>query len=173
MTVAHEASTEPGDVAVDVHLGREIEQFLFREARLADEHRYDDWEALWTDDAKYWVPTAESLADPDRFMSVIFDNRRRIHTRLEQLRTGKRYAQAPPSSLRRLLSNIEVLGRAGEDFVVGANFVVFESKPRGIETWAGRVRYRVRRVAAELRLVEKTVVLVNNAEPIPTLGFLI
>jgi len=29
---------------------RQIEQFLYREARYADEHDYDAWEALWTDD---------------------------------------------------------------------------------------------------------------------------
>ncbi len=35
-----------------------VEQFLYREARYADEHDYDAWEALWTDDALYWVPVA-------------------------------------------------------------------------------------------------------------------
>ncbi|MGH7343256.1 MAG: nuclear transport factor 2 family protein, partial [Candidatus Rokuibacteriota bacterium] len=34
----------------------EIGQFLYREARLADEGEYDAWEALWTDDGVYWVP---------------------------------------------------------------------------------------------------------------------
>ena len=34
---------------------RQIEQFLFLEARLQDTHAYDDWEALWTDDAIYRV----------------------------------------------------------------------------------------------------------------------
>ena len=62
-------------------------------------------------------------------MSVIYDNRRRISTRLKQLRTGKRYAQAPPSNLRRLLSNIEFLGgrdnpEADVDLEVAANFLV-------------------------------------------------
>ena len=36
----------------------EVEQFLYREARYADEADYDSWEALWTDDALYWVPVA-------------------------------------------------------------------------------------------------------------------
>ena len=87
-----------------------VEQFLYREARLADEGDYDAWEALWTDDALYWVPIDGEGGDPQRQMSVIYDNRSRISTRLKQLRTGKRYAQAPPSNLRRLLSNIEFLG---------------------------------------------------------------
>ena len=42
-------------MSVDISLS-EAEQFVYREARLADSHDYDGWEALWTDDAVYWVP---------------------------------------------------------------------------------------------------------------------
>ncbi|BBY25754.1 aromatic-ring-hydroxylating dioxygenase subunit beta [Mycobacterium stomatepiae] len=155
----------------------EVEQFLYREARYADESDYDSWEALWTDDALYWVPVA-ATSDPTRTMSVIYDNRSRIATRLKQVRTGKRYAQAPPSNLRRLISNIEFLGgransNGGKDLELAANFIVLESRARGSHLWGGRTTYRLRRQDGELRLVYKKVVLVDNGEPIPTLGFLI
>ena len=156
----------------------EVEQFIFREARYADESDYDSWEALWTDDALYWVPAGGADIDPLRQMSVIYDNRSRISTRLKQVRTGRRYAQAPPSNLRRLISNIEFLGgrlnASGEvDLEVGANFLVLESRARGNEVWGGRTTYRIRRAAGELRLAYKKVVLVDNDKPIPTMGFLI
>jgi benzoate/toluate 1,2-dioxygenase subunit beta len=155
----------------------EVEQFLYREARYADEADYDAWEALWTDDALYWVPVA-ATDDPSQTMSVIYDNRSRIATRLKQVRTGKRYAQAPPSNLRRLLSNIEFLGgraNAGGsvDLEVGANFLVLESRARGNHLWGGRSTYRLRRQDDGFRLAYKKVVLVDNGQPIPTLGFLI
>jgi benzoate/toluate 1,2-dioxygenase subunit beta len=152
---------------------RQVEQFLYREARYADEHDYDAWEALWTDDAVYWVPAADDSSDPATRVSVIFDNRNRISTRLKQLRTGKRHSQAPPSNLRRLISNVEILGRDGEDTVVGANFLLAESRSRGTELWAGRTTYRVRVVDGELRLAYKKVSLVNRDQPLPTLAFLI
>ena len=41
-----------------------VEQFLYREARYADECDYDAWEALWTDDALYWVPSTAPTATP-------------------------------------------------------------------------------------------------------------
>ena len=34
---------------------REVEQFLYREARLLDERRFAEWLALLTDDIHYWV----------------------------------------------------------------------------------------------------------------------
>ncbi|MBJ8345156.1 aromatic-ring-hydroxylating dioxygenase subunit beta [Antrihabitans sp. YC2-6] len=152
---------------------RAIERFIYQEARFADEHDYDSWEALWTDDALYWVPAGGSVADPLHQVSVIYDNRRRISTRLKQLRTGKRYAQSPPSNLRRVISNVEILDASGADTTVGANFVLYESKPRGIEMWAGRITYVLRAVDGEIKLARKTVLLVNSAEALPTLGFLI
>lgn len=152
---------------------RQVEQFVYREARYADEHDYDAWEALWTDDAVYWVPAGGDLTEPGGQMSVIYDNRGRIATRLSQLRTGRRYAQSPPSNLRRVISNIEVFGREGGDTVVGANFVLAESRERGVETWAGRITYRLRLVDGELRLAGKQVLLVNRDQPLPTMAFLI
>ncbi len=155
-----------------------VEQFLYREARYADENDYDAWEALWTDDALYWVPAVSGDCDPTRQMSIIYDNRSRISTRLKQVRTGRRYAQAPPSHLRRLISNIEFEGGrinpAGSvDLEVGANFLVIEARPRGNHLWGGRVTYRLRRVDADLRLAYKKVQLVDADKPIPTLSFLI
>ncbi|MCX8555156.1 nuclear transport factor 2 family protein [Mycolicibacterium mucogenicum] len=166
-------------VAVPAGFSRdEVEQFLYREARFADESDYDAWEALWTDDALYWVPAGGADIDPDRQMSIICDNRSRISTRLKQLRTGRRYAQAPQSHLRRVISNIEFLGgransTGGVDLEVGANFLVLESRARGNELWGGRTTYRLRRAGADLRLAYKKVVLVDNDKAIPTMSFLI
>lgn len=176
MTSLLDKPAELGPVPEDFDR-REIEQFLYREARFADESDYDAWEALWTEDALYWVPVA-STDDPSRTMSVIYDNRSRIATRLKQMRTGKRYAQAPPSNLRRLLTNVEFLGgrpnsSGGVDLEVAANFMVLESRARGNHLWGGRATYRVRRQEDELRLAYKKVVLVDNGRSIPTLGFLI
>jgi 3-phenylpropionate/cinnamic acid dioxygenase small subunit len=150
-----------------------ITQFIYREARLADEHDYDGWEQLWTDDALYWVPVPGSREDPMKHVSVIYDNRNRIRTRLTQLRTGKRWAQSPASNLRRVISNIEVLETHDTEVVVGANFVLFEAKERFVETWAGRVTYKIRSVDGELRLAGKTVDLVNAGQPLSSMGFLI
>jgi benzoate/toluate 1,2-dioxygenase beta subunit len=152
---------------------RQVEQFIYREARLADEHDYDAWEALWTDDALYWVPAGGELSAPAQTMSVIFDNRSRISTRLAQLRTGKRHAQDPPSQLRRVISNVEITGEQDGDIIAAANFIVAESRERGVELWAGRVIYRLRPAGAELRMAGKQILLVNRDQPLPTLAFLI
>ena len=152
---------------------RVIEQFLYREARLADEHRYDDWEALWTDDALYWVPAGSDDADPMTRMSVVHDNRNRIATRVKQFNTGRRHSQTPTSRLRRVVSNVEIIDDAGDDLTVEANFVLVESRERGKEIWAGRYTYRLRMVDGDLKMSYKKVALVDNARVLPTMSFLI
>jgi 3-phenylpropionate/cinnamic acid dioxygenase small subunit len=151
---------------------REVEQFVFAEARLADEGRYDEWEALWTDDAVYWVPAGGDAIDPERQMSIIFDNRARIATRVKQLNTGKRHAQTPASRLRRLISNVELI-EAAEEIEAAANFLVYESRERGVRIWGGRTRYTLRRGEQGLRMARKTVLLVDNDRPLETMAFLV
>ena len=91
----------------------DVTQFVYHEARLQDEHRYDDWESLWTDDGVYWVPANGDGGDPEKVMSIIYDNRSRISLRIRQYHTGKRFSQTPQSRLRRLVSNVEILSDDG------------------------------------------------------------
>jgi 3-phenylpropionate/cinnamic acid dioxygenase small subunit len=150
-----------------------VTAFIYREARFQDEHQYEAWEALWTDDGVYWVPANGDATDPTKEMSVIFDNRSRIATRVKQLQTGKRHSQSPPSRIRRVISNVELLGEEDGDVLVGANFVVYESRERGITLWAGRTDYRLRPTEDGLRMARKKIALVNNDRALYTLAFLI
>jgi benzoate/toluate 1,2-dioxygenase subunit beta len=163
-------------ITVDTDLLRGIEQFLFREARLADDGDYDGWESLWTDDGVYWIPANGDDIDPERQMSIVYDNRSRIALRVRQLKHDKRHSQNPRSRLRRLLANIEVLdtdGAVDGDVVVGANFIVYESRERGTTIWGGRNEYRLRQVDGQWRMARKKVMLVDNDRPLSTLAFLV
>ena len=161
-------------MATDGGLLQEVSQFLYREARLQDTHAYDAWEALWDDDAVYWVPANGEDTDPEREMSFIYDNRSRISLRIRQLLTGKRHTQTPQSRLRRLVSNIELLDEhPGGDIAVASNSMVFESSLRDDTVWAARNEYRLRYVDGELRMAYKKVTLVNNEKALFTLSFLI
>ncbi|UTI63672.1 aromatic-ring-hydroxylating dioxygenase subunit beta [Paraconexibacter antarcticus] len=164
---------------LDVATLREVEQFIYREARYQDELEYDAWEALWTDDAIYWVPANGGDSDPTREVSILFDNRARIATRIKQLHTGKRHSQTPPSQLRRIVSNVELLDGEADgigpegDIRAGANFLVYESRERGVTLWAGRSDYTLRRTPDGLRMAYKKVTLVDSDRPLYTLAFLI
>lgn len=152
----------------------EVTQFIYREARLQDEHQYDEWEALWADDGIYWVPAAGATGgDPDTNMSIIYDNRSRIGLRIRQFHTGKRFSQIPKSRLVRVVSNIEIIEARDDIIRVGTCAIVYESNRRGEILWPSRNEYLLRRVDGELRMALKKVVLVNNDKALLTLAFLI
>lgn len=159
--------------AFNPELYHEVQQFIFREARLQDIHDYDAWEALWTDDALYWVPANGTDTDPERQMSLVYDNRSRIALRVRQLKTGRRHSQTPPSQLARVISNFEFLKSEGEDIKVMCNAQIFETNMRGDTMWASRNEYSLRRIGGELRMAYKKVVLINNNKAIYTLSFLV
>lgn len=150
-----------------------VTQFIYREARLQDEHAYDEWEALWTDDGVYWVPANGEGGDPERQMSIIYDNRSRIALRIRQFHTGKRFSQTPQSRLRRVVSNIEVQQDDGREIVAASNALIFESHVRGDTLWASRNDYTLRREGDALRMARKKVVLVNNSTALWSMAFLI
>jgi 3-phenylpropionate/cinnamic acid dioxygenase small subunit len=156
---------------------RAVVEFIYREARLADEARYAEWLALWTDDAVYWVPaTTDLAADPDKHLSHIYDNRGRLETRIKLLQTGHRYSQEPASPMRRLIANIEVASAENGELVAESNFALAElaiQAKREMHWWVGRTTHRLRRAGGDLRMCRKKVVLVNAAEPLPNLSFLI
>ena len=151
-----------------------VTAFIYKEARFQDEHQYEAWEDLWTDDGVYWVPANGANIDPEKQMSIIYDNRSRIALRVRQLLTGKHFTQTPQSRLRRLVSNIELLDQPdGGDIAVGSNSLVFESSLRDDTIWAARNEYRLRHVDGELKMAYKKVILVNNDKALYTLSFLI
>lgn len=151
----------------------DVTQFIYREARLQDEHEYDAWEALWTDDGVYWVPANGEGGDPEQEMSILYDNRSRIALRIRQFHTGKRFSQTPRSGLRRVVSNVEVLSDDGSEIRVCSNAIVFESHVRGDTVWASRNEYTLRREGDSFRMARKKVVLVNNATALWSMAFLI
>lgn len=119
--------------------------------------------------------TTDPGATPDTHISHVYDNRARLETRVKLLQTGLRYSQEPASLMRRLISNVEITAEGGE-LVAGSNFLLGELSVQAkheMHWWIGRATHRLRRLDGVLRMAAKKVVLVNAAEPLPNLSFLI
>ena len=170
--------------AVDEATRREISEFLYHEAVLADESRYEDWVALVTDDIHYWVPFGAGDYEPGSRVSFLNDNRNRLTTRIQQLMSGRRYSQVPKSPMRRVISNIQILAvypgdngdGDGDEYEVGSNFVLYEHAVQAtndMRIWVGRTTHRLRRTDEGLRIAAKKVDLVNSTSALPNMAFII
>ena len=138
-----------------------------------DEHKYDEWLSLWTDDALYWVPCNRDDVDPRREVSIIYDDRASLEDRISRLRGPAAHAQDPKSRMRRLISNVEVERGVDGELTVHSNFMLAELRRGKQDIFAGRTIHRLRRENGSFKIAYKKVLLVNNDDVIDNLTFLI
>lgn len=113
-----------------------ILQLLYREARLLDEQRYDDWLGQYTADCIVWVPAQAQPTDPRKATGIYLDDRRRMGDRIGMVRTGHLHAQTPPSRTRRMLSNAEQwVDPATGCTLARANLVIWEHRKGQTRAW--------------------------------------
>jgi 3-phenylpropionate/cinnamic acid dioxygenase small subunit len=159
--------------SVDDGVRTNVSEFLFREARLLDEHDYDGWLELWDDAGVYVVPANGEDIDPEHQVSIIYDNRRRLGRRVEQLQTGYRYAQLPQSRTQHFISNIEVAASDDARLHVRSAYMIMEARFGNVRCWAGRAQHElVAPTDGQLRILRKAIVFIDNDLPVNTLAFL-
>lgn len=150
-----------------------IQQFLYREARLMDEHRYADWLALWSEDGVYWVPCNGEGRNPEDEVAIIYDSYSRLKDRVARFESGTVMVQNPRSAMRRIVSNIEIGEREGRDTTVRSNFLLVEVRGARQFLWAGQTTHTLRESGDGLRIRFKKVVLANNDQELPPMQFLL
>jgi 3-phenylpropionate/cinnamic acid dioxygenase small subunit len=150
---------------------RELAELVYREARLLDERRYDEWFALLTEDVRYWVPLAAGATDPAAGQSIAYEDRLLLEIRIRRLASPKAYSMHPPPASRHLLQApaVETLDHAGNRYVTQTPFLYFEARGDEQVTLAGSVRHEVRVVDGQLRIALKRVDLVNAGAALPTI----
>ena len=152
----------------------DVEALLYREARLLDENRLEEWLALFTDDAVYWVPAGGEAPDPTRHVSLVYDDRQRLGLRVDRLQGSHAYAQDPPSRICRIVTNVEVdeaPGGAGE-VEVHSVLTIVEVRAGKQRLYAARCRHRLRDKAG-LKIARKEVRLVNRDDVFDNLTLLL
>ncbi len=155
-------------------ISREIEQFLFREARLIDEGKMEDWLDLFSSECLYWVPITPGGGNPLKEVSHAFDDRRRLEDRIFRLRTGYAYSQIPASRTLRMISNIEVWHDGREDqFRVRANFMLNEFRAGKHKLYSGWNGYRLKKENGEWEIAIKQVNLIDSDQGHENMTFIL
>ena len=110
--------TDRDDRITRALLKDEIEDFLYREADLLDERRYDEWLALLADDVRYWMPMRRNVKVDDREreftregrdISWFDEGRETLTRRVRQIQTGIHWAEEPVSRISHLISNVQLV----------------------------------------------------------------
>src|SRR5947208_10317726 len=131
----------------------EVEDFLYTEAALLDAWRLDEWLALFTEDARYVVPSTDlPNADPAASLSLIDDDIVRLRGRVARLNSRHAYREFPWSRTRRLITNVQITGQEGDDLLVTAAFIVYRFRNEQAHPFVGRYLYCLTRVSGALKI---------------------
>jgi 3-phenylpropionate/cinnamic acid dioxygenase small subunit len=141
------------------------EDVLLREARLLDETKFDDWLALFTADAQYWVPSEPDQKSPHDTVSLIYDDRRLLETRVRRLASPRIYSQEPRSRTSRIVTNVTV-EEAGADAWVRSKFMLIEFRRNEQRLFGGTYFHHLVRQDGAPRIRLKRVDLVNCDAPL-------
>jgi len=154
------SASEEAALSADI---RNIELFLMHEAELIDKRDYSGWLALYTDDCRYWIPLEEDQQDARNTVSLIYDDRKLIETRVRRLAHPRMHAQAPHSRTLHVIGNIAVTGVDDTGQIeVRSNQIITEYRQNTIRIFAGRVMHHLRQEGGSYRIAFKRIDLIDS-----------
>jgi 3-phenylpropionate/cinnamic acid dioxygenase small subunit len=121
-------------------LTQEIAEFLYREAELLDERRYDEWLGLLAEDIRYWMP----------------------------MRRNVKFAEEPVSRISHLVSNVQLVEATPSfaeprEITARCRFLIYRNR---VETetdiLVGKREDVLRRDSEEWRIARRTILLDQN-----------
>jgi benzoate/toluate 1,2-dioxygenase beta subunit len=148
---------------LDLH---RCEQFLLHEARLLDEAKFDDWLALFSADGWYWVPSEPGQDNPHDTVSLIYDDRRLLETRVRRLASPRMYSQEPRSRTSRIVANATIEQADAAACIVRSKFVMIEYRRDKERLFAGTAWHRLVQSKGAILIAWKRVDLVNCDAPL-------
>lgn len=160
--------------SVDRELRDEVEQFLYREARLLDTGRFHEWLELFTDDVRYWVPIRETVmgspegipADDEMAAPHIDEDKATLALRVKRFDTGMAWAEVPVSRTRHFITNVEVEADPAGAVTAYSNFLLYQGRRETSEyQFSGRREDRLCRVDGEWKIRRRKVVLDHTVLP--------
>jgi 3-phenylpropionate/cinnamic acid dioxygenase small subunit len=146
-----------------------VTDFIHYEARLLDERRYDEWVALFADDARYWVPVSPDMQSPREGPSHFHDDIQVLQVRTHRLANPRAFGAEPPPRTAHIISGITIADD-GELIVAGSSQIMLEYRNRdGFEAdqrlFGGRVTHHLRAEGDNFKIVKKRVDLINAEGP--------
>jgi 3-phenylpropionate/cinnamic acid dioxygenase small subunit len=99
-------------------LVQDVAEFLYREAELLDERRYEEWLTLLADDIRYWMPMrrnvkfgeeAREFTREAQDIAWFDEGKDTLTRRVRQIQTGIHWAEEPMSRISHLVTNVRLV----------------------------------------------------------------
>jgi 3-phenylpropionate/cinnamic acid dioxygenase small subunit len=152
-----------------------LADFVYHEARLLDEKRFEEWYGLFTDDARYWMPLTRGQPDGETHTSLFYEDKLLLKVRIERLRHPSAFSQQQPSFCQHVLQQpaLEESNPAVGLFVTRTPFIYAETRLDTQLILAGVVFHHLILVDEALRIRLKKIELLNCDAALPSIQMLL
>ncbi len=142
---------------------RPVEQFLFQEARLLDERRWDEWLELFTPGGMYWAPLERGQTDPINRVSIFYENAMLRSVRARRLNERNAWSQQPVAQTQHLVGNVQIdaIADDGASITVRSVFQMVEWHRSEQRLLAGTYTHSLRAEDSGFKIALKRIDLVN------------
>lgn len=149
----------------------ELFRFVYREARLIDDGRFDEWYALYADDAFYWVPLTRGQPDGDNHTSLMYEDKLLLKLRIERFSNPRSYSLHPEVRCLHVVQQpeLELADADANRFVVRSNLVYLETQGERQTVLGAVVTHTLSVIDDALRIRLKRVDLLNCDAPLPSI----
>jgi len=149
--------------SVSLELQHEVEQFLYRQADLLDNRRWQDYIDLFTADAIYWMPANAEDTTWDGVPSIFAEDRNLMTVRMQRVLHPDAWSQRPLWGTSHLVGNVMIDGartNAGE-VTVRSRFHMLELRRDSVRHFAGGYTHHLMRDGGGLRIKLQRVDMTN------------
>ena len=146
-------------------------EFVYDEARLIDDKRFDDWYELFTDDGIYWMPLTRDQPDGINHTSLLYEDKLLLRVRIERLKSPRSFSQHQPSFCQHVLQQpaLESAAADSRSWVTRTPFVYVESQGDSQLLLAGVSRLHIVERDGSLRMRLKKVDLIMREAALPSI----
>ena len=159
-------------------LKQEIEEFLYDEAELLDQRNFKEWLDILSDDLIYFMPIRRNVkfgAHNEKEntregydISWFEEDKRTLSKRIDQIHTGKHWAEEPLSRVSRMITNIQlqnVKPTMQKPYEVGikSRFLIYQNRSETeCNTFYGKRSDILRLESGGWKLIRREIILDQN-----------
>jgi 3-phenylpropionate/cinnamic acid dioxygenase small subunit len=138
--------------------------FVYDEARMIDEGRFDEWLGLWADDSYYWMPLDPNAADPKLVTALMYEDDFLRKLRVERLQGARTFSQKPRSRCHHVLQRpfIDAADHDTGEFITTTSFHYVETRLDDQFLLAATARHELVLENGALKIKLKRVDLLNS-----------
>lgn len=145
---------------------REVEQFLYNEARLLDEQRWAEWNALFAKDGEYWVPASHNQPDPQNHVSLIYETDLLRAVRIKRFKHPNAFSLQPRPRSVHFVANVMLDEYDDNSCIVTSRFIMLQYRRDALDTFGGAYTHHLERAGSAYKIRKKRVDLINCDAPL-------